>query len=200
VTTSLSHDLVGSTAGLLASAFHHEPVTRWLVPDESDRETVMTHFFTLVLEEAITAGEVDVLPDSRGEPQVAAVWFDRTDPSALAGDDAAADPRLEAIFGPWADRWRVVEELLARSHPVTPHHHLMFIGVRPRRQGCGLGSALLRARHERLDRAGIPAYLESTSPASSNLYARCGYLSLGEALVLPSGPVIRPMWRPVGRG
>jgi GNAT superfamily N-acetyltransferase len=82
-------------------------------------------------------------------------------------------------------------------HPAgVPHQHLAILAVRPGRQGLGLGTALLNARHHDLDHDGVPAYLEASSPRARDLYQRHGYtMRPGAAFRLPEGPLLWPMWR-----
>jgi GNAT superfamily N-acetyltransferase len=180
---------------VLSSAFHEHPLSRWLVPQASLRAVLLPRLFAHMVDEAAADGTVDVGTDERGIPQVVAVWFDRSDPSMVADEDAVADPRMTALFGECADRWRAFEGMLAQVHPVTPHHYLMVVGVLPGRQRRGLGTALLGARHHRLDRGAIPSYLVAAGRAAESLYFRLGYLPLGGEVALPFGPVVQPMWR-----
>jgi len=182
--------LVASTGALLAAAFETEPVSRWLVPDEPRRRRIMTRFFTLLAADAFTTGTVDLVTDAHGAPEAVALWSDRTEPGA---DEP--DPALAESLGVWAGRRRAMAAVMERHHPITPHHYLMLVGVRPDRQRRGLGGEILRARHRDLDRTGTAAYLEATSAAGRTLYARLGYRQLGPPLPLPSGPPVWPMWR-----
>jgi hypothetical protein len=75
------------------------------------------------------------------------------------------------------------------------------LGVRPDRQGQGIGSFLLIGHHAYLHVAGIPAYLEANDPRNRNLYLRHGYVDVGPPIVLPTGLPIWPMWRaPIAAG
>ncbi len=69
-----------------------------------------------------------------------------------------------------------------------------FLGL----QGCGLGTAMLRAVLDRADRTGVAAYLEATSPDNRRLYQRHGFVVTGE-LAIVGGPSLWAMWRePLG--
>jgi ribosomal protein S18 acetylase RimI-like enzyme len=82
-----------------------------------------------------------------------------------------------------------------RAHPRTEHWYLEILGTEPRRQGQGLGSALLRPMLALCDRDGIGAYLESSSERSQALYERHGF-QVVETFDMPGGgPPIRRMWR-----
>ena len=49
-------------------------------------------------------------------------------------------------------------------HPKGPEHwYLQYLGVEPRRQGKGLGGALLAPVLERCDGEGVPAHLETST-------------------------------------
>jgi GNAT superfamily N-acetyltransferase len=72
---------------------------------------------------------------------------------------------LAAATAPWTGRFAVFDEVLENHHPAdVPHQHLAILAVRPGCQGQGTGTALLTARHRDLDRDGVPAYLEASSP------------------------------------
>jgi GNAT superfamily N-acetyltransferase len=180
---------VDAVAGLLAVAFD-EPVTRWLVPDPDRHHPVTTGLFTLMAGDALAGGgRVDVLTDPDDHPVAAAIWCDH---STLDSAPASGpDPRFNQVFGSFAHRWHLLDDLMTRHHLAGPHHYLFAIGVRPDRQGTGLGGQLLVHGHQRL--GGLPAYLEATSPDSRRLYQRHGYHDLGE-IHLPDGPAIWRMW------
>ena len=73
----------------------------------------------------------------------------------------------------WTPRWtRTTRSSRTTTWP--------FLAVRPDRQNVGIGSALLDRHHSRLDRAGIPAYLEANDPRNRDLYLRHGYTAVGD--------------------
>jgi ribosomal protein S18 acetylase RimI-like enzyme len=64
-----------------------------------------------------------------------------------------------------------------------------MIGVDPRRQGEGLGSALLEYSLRIVDRDGVLAYLEATSTRSKALYERFGFSAVGVIQAADSPPM-----------
>jgi GNAT superfamily N-acetyltransferase len=176
-----------AVAKLIGTAFTPLAAVRWLLPEPSVRPRVMTANFRILVEHALSYGHVDVTEDGAG----AAVWFDRTSPAPEPPD---YDRRLADACDPWTDRFRLLDKLFEENHPPAPHHHLALLAVTPERQGAGLGTALLRHHHARLDPAGTPAYLEASSPGSRDLYLRHGY-ELREPFTLPDGTEFWPMWR-----
>ena len=61
------------------------------------------------------------------------------------------------------------------SIPSAEHWYLDFLGVEPRRQGRGLGKALLSPALERCDRERIPAYLGASTERNRMFYERNGF-------------------------
>lgn len=87
-----------------------------------------------------------------------------------------------------------VLEQVGSSHPDEAHWYLPAIGVEPRLQGKGYGSALLARGIEICDSQHVAAYLEATNPANIPLYQRFGFEVVGE-IQAGSSPAITPMFR-----
>ncbi|WP_329109096.1 GNAT family N-acetyltransferase [Micromonospora sp. NBC_01699] len=176
---------------LIAEAFVPLAATTWLVPDPAIRHKILTDNFHIVVEHAFEWGLVETTEDR----SAAAVWLPAVaDPLPPPAD---YDDRVAAACGEFTERFRLLDDLFEANHPHEPHHHLAFLAVRPDRQGTGIGSALLRHRHARLDEQGLPAYLDASSTDSRDLYARHGY-RVAEPFRLPDGTPFWPMWRPAG--
>jgi len=106
------------------------------------------------------------------------------------------EERLAAVTGQWLDRFQVLDAAFDKHHPAGfIHHHLAILATRPDRQGGGIGTALLHDYHARLDRDGIPAYLEAANERTRRLYLEHGYRDHGTPLHLPDGPTMWPMVR-----
>ena len=177
-------------ADLIAEAFHPLAVAGWLVPEPQERAQVLPANFRIFVDHALAYGQVQMT----GDGAAVAVWFPR-DEAALP-EPVAYQRRVAAACGEATPRFLHLDELFDKHHPTAPHHHLAFLAVRPGKQRQGLGSALLRHYHDRLDAAGVPAYLEATSQPARDLYARHGYEVMGAPFCLPDATPIWPMWRP----
>lgn len=57
----------------------------------------------------------------------------------------------------------------------APHVYLVGIGVRPRFQGQGVGSELLRKGLERADALRLPVYLETNEARNAEIYQHVGF-------------------------
>lgn len=169
---------VEAVIDVLAAAFAGGDVDQWLGATDDTRRA---HFRTVVA--AAFADGIVRVADEDGVLLGAALWFPR--PAALQAPSSATG------------RMAVLERLLAERHPVAPaHHHLAYLGVRPDRQGQGIGSYLLIGHHAYLHVSRTPAYLEANDPRNRALYLRHGYSDMGTPILLPGGIPIWPMWRP----
>ena len=96
----------------------------------------------------------------------------------------------EALQG---DAFAVLEQV-GNYHPKEPHWYLPLMGVEPRHQRQGLGSALMKHALVECDRDGSLAYLEASSPENLALYERHGFEVLG-TIQVGSSPPMFPMVR-----
>ena len=113
-------------------------------------------------------------------------------------DEANFDARIEDTMAAHLGRLAVCLKVFGAFHPAEPAWFLQFVGVRPDRQGRGIGSALLDGVLTRADAALEPAWLVATSARNRALYERHGFACVRD-LTLPDGPTAFAMWRePVG--
>ena len=168
-------------------AFGSDPAARWSYPDPRDYLRYFPDILRAFGGAAFTCGTAYQAGDFAG----AALWL----PPGVRGDEAGLESIFRASVPPERqdDLFRVFEGM-ASHHPKEPHWFLPLIGVDPRCQGKGLGSALMRHALERCDEDHLPAYLESSNPANIPLYERHGFVVL-DKLQSGSSPTIVPMLR-----
>nr|WP_206323554.1 GNAT family N-acetyltransferase [Streptomyces sp. HNM0574] len=174
--------------------FRDDPVSRWLFPEEAEREARHPLVFRAFLDTALAHGTVELTGDEGGPVTGAALWF-----AVAGGELAGGEPlgKLIAAAAPGNERLAAMGGLTGERHPMAEDHaYLQAIAVTPGRRRRGLGSALLAPMLERCDARGLPAYLEASSPGSRELYLGLGFTGLGPPLQLPDGPPMWPMWRP----
>jgi GNAT superfamily N-acetyltransferase len=175
---------------VITLAFSTDPMARWAYPDP--------HTYLAIWPETIAAfggngfahGTVHLVAGGGA----AAIWL----PSGVQPDFERLE-LLTAQHSPperQADMVQVFEQM-DRFHPEEPCWYLPLIGMDPTSQGRGYGSALLRYALEHVDRAGAPAYLESSNPRNIPLYERHGFEVLG-SIQAGSSPTIVPMMRRPG--
>lgn len=179
-------------SAVLAKAFFDLPPSRWLISDEASRHRIFPAYFRIFVEHALANEVVHTTSDR----VAAALWVSMGEQSLPVPDNYAE--RLREVTTPWTSRFIQFDTALESRHPAgAACHHLALLGVRPGQQGRGIGTALLRAHHRLLDQAGVPAYLEASSPRNRRLYQRHGYvLRPNGPIRLPDGgPELWPMWR-----
>ncbi|WP_030291329.1 GNAT family N-acetyltransferase [Streptomyces katrae] len=182
-----------AVARLLDEAFRTDPVSSWVFPDPEHRAAVHGRFLGVFVDVALAEGRIDYAVDG----SAAALWL--RIPAGEPEGEAAEDDvpaRMRAVADPDNERCELVGRLTGAVHPTAEEHeYLLMIAVAPGRQGEGLGTELMRPVLERCDREGVPAYLEASSERSKGLYERLGWEFTGEAVELPEGPLMWPMWR-----
>ncbi|MFE0702178.1 GNAT family N-acetyltransferase [Streptomyces sp. NPDC058872] len=176
-------------ASLLATTFHQDALTRWMITDEQRRAELLPDFFRVLVE--LHAHHDGVLTSPQGD----AVFLYL--PPHAQPDDTAVSQALAATLGPHAPALKTITALQATHHPTTPpHYYLAFGAVRAGRQQTGLGKQLLTHILHRADHEGVGAYAEASSPGGQALLQTTGFTPLGADIVLPdNGPTLRPMWR-----
>jgi ribosomal protein S18 acetylase RimI-like enzyme len=193
--TSADHERM---AAALAAAFSEDPVFSWLLPPgaPSRERRMLTLFRALVRsylpkDSCYLAGDVDAV----------AMWAPPGKWETPMGD-------IFTQLGPFLGslRFRAIHSLrtllsVEGAHPKEPvHWYLGFLGTVPAHQGQGLGAQLLQEVLVDADRAGLPAYLESSNPRNLTLYRRHGF-EVVEEMRPPWGcPPIWRMWREPRRG
>ncbi|HEY8082698.1 MAG TPA: GNAT family N-acetyltransferase [Solirubrobacterales bacterium] len=188
--TAADHE---AAAEALALAFASDPCWAHLLPDDSTRAERLLAYFTAEIETlAPSYREIWVTEDGSG----AAVWARPGRWRVPMRVTMAEGLQMARVFGrrlPLA-LWALLR--LERHHPSTPEHwYLNYLGVEPRHQGKGLGSALLAPVLERCERERAPAFLESSTDRNRVLYERNGF-KLTEVFDMPAkGPPVREMWR-----
>ncbi|HEX4214360.1 MAG TPA: GNAT family N-acetyltransferase [Candidatus Dormibacteraeota bacterium] len=180
---------------ILCEAFSQDQVVDWMVRRDG-RERALRRFFEITCGDlALRQGETYLADDGAA----VAVW---TPPGGWHLPVWRQARRLldwGGIFG-WG-RFQTVARGsvgLEEHHPRDAHYYLMFLGVRPARQGQGLGGALLSHQLRRCDQEGAAAYLENSNQRNLPLYGRHGFAVTGEHRLGEDGPPLWLMWRPPG--
>jgi ribosomal protein S18 acetylase RimI-like enzyme len=137
-------------------------------------------------------GEVWTTHDLTG----AALWAPPGKPRPGWGDLLHLLPVLPYLVGLGRSAPDAARLLSAadRARPKRAHWYLATLGTDPDRQGRGVGSSLVSTVLARVDRDGLPAYLESSKASNVPFYRRLGFEVRGE-ISAPSGPTLWLMWR-----
>lgn len=179
-----NHDAI---LGTLTAAFEADPPVRWMYPDRAE---YLAHFPAFATAFAGPAISDDTLVRVEGG---VALWIA---PGAEPDEAALVEVVERSIPAPRQAEVFAVFEAMGNVHPQEPHWYLPMIGVRPDRQGRGLGSAMLRPVLARCDAEDIPAYLEATTERNRALYARHGFQLIATIEVAGCPPLYAMLRQP----
>lgn len=181
---------------MLTRAFATDPLADVIAPDRATWETASRWCFTAFLQYGLRYGEVWTV----GALDGVAIWWA---PPYVEPDEARAVEvglmRGPEVLGPegW-ERFLAFGVVTADLHHTAiqePHWYLNVIGVSPDAQGTGVGSALLASMFARLDRDGLPAYLDTGTDENAAYYERRGFTVAGETREPSTGMLVRGLRR-----
>lgn len=178
-----------ATASMLAEAFRHDELSRWIYADHASRLRWVRADFRLRLAQHGPDRMTFATDDCSG----AAVW-------AAPGEwKGHARGQLRALPALWRvalnqERIAAIQRELDRRHPGVPHLYLALLGVKAERRREGIGGAVLAPTLVHADEHRLPAYVEAGSPVAAEFYGRLGFEVHGEVR-LRGAPVVYLMWR-----
>jgi len=177
----------------MARAFDDDPLVNFMVKQDAKRTQRIRRFMDVGLTKfTFPYGETYITEAGDG----AAYWNPPNQRPHGLLTDLSMLPTMVAVSGlSGVPRTASAFSLVDKKHPKVPHYYLLAIGVDPDRQGRGVGSSLLAPMAERLDREGMPAYLESTKERNLPLYERFGFKVTEAFDIAKGGPRIWAMWR-----
>lgn len=179
---------------MLADAFINDPVFTWLLPGNLRLKQRLRTMFAAEMRQYVLPNGGTVWTTSGYDGAVTEL-----PPGAWEMPKSATGK--EALRWMWAFGTRLalamrVQQATEKRHLREPHFYVRTVGVRTALQGQGVGSALMQPTLERADSAGLPTYLEASSPRSAALYERLGFVHM-DVLELPEGgPPVWLMRRP----
>ena len=181
-------------ARALAQAFYEDPLMRWILPNESQRQRQMYRSFDSIFLKRLCLPH-DETYTTEGVAG-GALWLPPGKWPLGLLDNLRLLPYFAAFWGRNVARGLRFSSQLDSKHPHDPHYFLYFLGVDPTRQGEGIGTSLMQPVLERCDRERMPAYLETSAPRNLVLYARNGFEVVEEVHLAAGGaPPIWRMWR-----
>ena len=175
---------------VLARAFFDDPLTVWMMPDESRRMRGLEWFMGTGARYAMKYGHVDTTAnDVRG----AGCWLPpgETDMSLVrmvrGGMYMAPFKFGLGAFSRFMSAMDQMEELHKRDMP-PEHWYLMILGVDPDHQGRGLGCAIIAPTLARADAEGLPCYLETMKEINVTFYRKHGFEVIVDDHLPKGGP------------
>jgi GNAT superfamily N-acetyltransferase len=180
-------DVDGVTA-VLTSAFEHDPLWRWALPDMESLEA----WWRFYVESAVRYPLVWIA----GDFAACSIWIPPGGTELTDEEELRVDPLIRSLAGPRAPDVLELLERFDATHPSgPPHYYLTLLGTAPSHRGQGIGMALLAENLRAYDADGVPSYLESSNPANDRRYAAVGYEPVGSFTTPQGEHTVTTMWR-----
>ncbi len=181
----LNKSHIEPAAGILVRAFRDYPLLQDSFSDELQRRRVAPYFFRYSLYYGIKYGETyATTPNLEG----VAVWIP-SDNFPVTFWRAVRSVPLSVILGfgrKGGGRMKYPGEYIDAMHKrLAPFKHwfLQTIGVDPQFQGKGYAGKLLRPMFARMDKEGLPCYLETLDEQNIQLYEHFGFKVVEKAII-----------------
>lgn len=184
----------GVTARVLAAAFIDDPAMAFLFRDARTRPRRLGRFFDAIGRADAVTDHWSLALDAQGTPVAATIWRPPGAWQTPMSTTLRLLPRLIGTFGTALPRALALQGQLEAHHPHAPHWYLAFAGCVPHAQGKGYGGAAIRQRLALCDAQGLPAALETATPANLGLYQALGF-AITDSYAIKGGPTFWTMWR-----
>ncbi|WP_432161270.1 GNAT family N-acetyltransferase [Streptomyces sp. NRRL F-5630] len=173
---------VPTAVDTLARAFADYPFTRHVIAAEGHEERIRRYQELCLTRIGMVYGRVWVADEGRA----VAVWaVPGRDPSPAF---AELGPLLGELSGDRAAAYESADAAMARYRPEEPGWFLETVATAPEARGNGLGSAVLIPGIQEAERAGHPAFLETSSEPNVRFYERLGFKVTADVQLPHNGP------------
>jgi ribosomal protein S18 acetylase RimI-like enzyme len=188
---ALSDDME-QLAEVCARAFEHDPLTDWLVEDQSnalqaERQMFLAEWqiskrYDLIFTDSDRQGVAVCRPPGANVTigdRILQVW-------SMIGSIKLSKRMLAKI--------RLLLDV-EKARPSELHYYLSLLAVAPEMQGKGLGSALMQPILDLSVREGKPAYLETETESNVGFYSKKGFSVRQEIITSDGKSKVWTMWR-----
>lgn len=172
----------------LWAAFRADPLWGWAFPEHEK----LAAWWCFLIRSALRYQHVFVA----GEFAAVSVWIPPGAAELTEEEEGQVGPLLDELLGPHAPAvLRLLERFESAQPRDPPHYYLSLLGTHPKHRGAGLGMGLLAENLARIDREGMPSYLESSNPENVGRYERLGFERIGEFSTPDERHSVATMWR-----
>jgi ribosomal protein S18 acetylase RimI-like enzyme len=188
-------------AQVLGRAFHNDPMSKYLVPDDAKRARLLPIFFSIQVRYCLRYGEVYTMPGLDGvacwlSPGATGPTIGRLSRIALRSPGIRRVPFELGLSGlrRYMDAERYTGDMHKRAAP-GPHWYLWIIGVEPACQGKGIGGLLMQPILSRASAQGLPCYLETNNADNVPFYQKYGFRVVSDGEIPERGLRVWAMLR-----
>ncbi len=162
---------------VLSKAFQDDPVFKYFVADPEVRRAKSHHIFNMLVQYSVKYGEVYA---NSATLEAVAVWLphDKVTMSFWNGVRNGGLPNLFQLGPGCISRQLNASDTMCATHSALaryPHQYLYLLGSPPESRGKGYAGAVMRPMLARLDREGMPCYLDNTNAANMSMYQHYGF-------------------------
>jgi len=193
----LTEQQLPQAIAMIGRAFHKDPLSIYVYPDEAERTHRLPLVFSIALRYTLRYGEITTAPEITG----VACWL-RPERTTLSIKQLLRIGALTTSLKMGLQGLRRInnaEDYMRNTHQhciTEPHWYLWVLGVDPVRKGQGIGGTLLRAGLERADASDRSCYLETMNPENVPLYQKFGFAIASEGNIPGSSVRMWGMVRP----
>ena len=176
---------VKPAAEMLARAFHEYALLPYFFPDEAVREKVSFYFLAMALYSGVRYGEVYATSPNMED---VAIWYHSSQYPLSTWKAIRCIPwKVIMNFARYSGSvmqptGRYIEAVHKRLVTFS-HWYLEIIGVDPEERGKGYAGKLIRLMLTRIDREGLPCYIETLDEKNVAIYERYGFEMIEESSI-----------------
>ncbi|MCL2255825.1 MAG: GNAT family N-acetyltransferase [Firmicutes bacterium] len=179
---------INQVAALVAKGYEGDIFFKWVVDSDEERTSVTTKYYKEYLKAQGCISHVAI--DHLGEIVGATVWLPHD-----------VDPKLyeeiNKVVENYACNFQAVADASHENEPKgIPFYQLVGFVVDEKLRGLGLGEKLLAHQLSKLDKIGIPTYLEASTPYhGKGVYGKFGYQMHGDIMKFTESALLYPLFR-----
>ena len=181
---------------VMGEAFLNDPMWKYLVPDEARRARVVSLSMNILVRYSLLYGEIYTTPALDG----VACWLPPGETTPIFSRLVRIGIRSAPLQLGWTGfrRYIAIENYCGEVHKRIVsgmHRYLWGLGVKPSRQGLGIGGLLMQPVLARADADHLPCYLETTNEKNVPFYEKHGFKVVSDAEVPQHGLHVWSMLR-----
>ena len=170
---------------VLTKAFQDYPIFNYYYPNELTKERIAHYFLSFAIYSGMRYGEIYATSHNL---EGVAVWI-LSDKYPMTLWRLLRSVPLSILFGFGRNRGNRMRHLGGYIDTVHQclapfkHWYLWTVGVEPQSQGKGYASNLIRPMLTRIDKEGLPCYLETLDEHNVSIYEHLGFKVVDESTV-----------------
>jgi ribosomal protein S18 acetylase RimI-like enzyme len=170
-----SQTQIEKTAQILTEGFIDDPSFAFIFGENANKFQALNAFFKLLATDAIQRGEVIIAPEEQG----ACIWYPaeveifNEQFEQIVAETISTTSHFCGVES--GKRFEEVIEKVGASEPEAIHCEVLFIALKPKSRGKGIGESLLKPVLNYADTKKFGCYLASSNYRNISFYERYGF-------------------------